>query len=444
MIAADETLRLRVEGLGRRSPVAVATYTPPLSVWGGLRRNELARQRVADLDDGGGEEDDDEDDEPDREFDDDVAVAGAHGEWSLSDVSFDVQAGEAVAVVGGPGTGAEVLIRLISGMFPPDVGRAEIAGRRSRATVHGMALLRPDMTSVAQARVLAMLALVPRRERRRWKRDVLDTALRDDDGAVIPLEIAAGTRRLAIAASIDPTADLLVVDLLPSADEPEFRARCHERLHRALSRGAAALVAARQPSELVELCTRAIRFDAGSIVEMGDPETLLENERRRIDRSATEAARAHAGEQLAGFNRDAAILSVGSPAPKTDRVELVAEVETSLPNRTLEGRLVLRPRSTDEPTVVSGGSAVLCPDAGRYVLTAWFTPPEALGGFDVDFLLDVNVDGERQTIGRRQVAAVAGQREPLQLDTADVVESEPGDEDELDVTWHLEPRDAGA
>jgi ABC-type polysaccharide/polyol phosphate transport system ATPase subunit len=391
---ADESYSVVVEGLGRRYATSRSAYAPPTTIWSRLLGGGAA----------GGDDDDDDDVEelPEPEPEEELE------RWALRDVTFALRPGEALAVVGGKGSGAEVLMRVLSSMLPPTAGRAALVGRVTPTIELATALTRIDASSKYHARLLATAAHVPRGSRSQWIEEVSAFARVDETGQPAKADAATIARRMAVAAAVDPTADVLLVDDMPALGDPTFRARCLARLGAALDRGATAVVAGPEPSPMLEFCREAILMTDGRIERWGSPADLIVAHRRRSRRNPYGQTRDRREDMLAGFNEYAAILGVrGSDAEEPGTTLVRVELETAYHDAEIAVSLLLRPLDAPEenPVVLQQAPAAPFPDPGRYVVTAALSADAGeVVPATLEVVANVHSRGLQTEIGRRDAA----------------------------------------
>jgi lipopolysaccharide transport system ATP-binding protein len=327
---------LSVEALGRRdTDIHRHRYRPMVSIGTRLRgrREGLPVDLASDFIE---EDDEDEEDEeiglePEPEHD-----------WTLQGVSFAVRQGEALGLIGDRAT-IVTLMRVLVGMTAPTEGRFLYRGRAGMSTEMAITLGRREMGADLGVglRTLALLAGVSRLKRKAWVREV--KALVDGtDGPALSSGSKASSINLAISASLDPMADVLFVDRLPKKGNDGLLERCEEQIRRRLAAGAAAIIAAPDTQVVERLCARAVRLDAGQVVEIGPaPEViagmLVEEQPRRVRR-------------LKPFNSDAAIM-LGELVDWSDRptgvllqggpFRALARIETARPDTEVRWRVTL-------------------------------------------------------------------------------------------------------
>jgi ABC-type polysaccharide/polyol phosphate transport system ATPase subunit len=443
--ALDERLAVLVENVSkRRTVVHEARYAPAMSLF-----SRLYDRRVGLVLDTAGiagavapdEEDDEEDDARPDEGEEPGAGDGA-GEWRLRDVSFNVERGEAVGIVGTGNSGVRTLVRILSGMTTPSAGRVLVRGRPAPSVELATVLSRRELHPRHAARLLARVSGIPRRERAAYVREALRFALGDS----LELPASSGTgkdlsRRVAVAAALDPSADLLVVDRLPAFGDPDFRQRCLRRLGAAIDGGAAAVVACDDLDIVAELCSRAVWLDGGVVVLEGVAADVVE-EFRRVRRTE------HEGDSVrqAGFNAYAALLTVETTdadhRPRTsfapdEEVHVRVRLELAHGGTTVSCRARLR----GESTLKFVQDSVVLVDAGEHV--AVLRLPAGLlaeGDYAIDAEVVVSLGGKQSAIQRRGAARLAVEaRDDFAVTAEPETVAPPDDGTAADAEWEIFP-----
>jgi ABC-type polysaccharide/polyol phosphate transport system ATPase subunit len=434
-VAADAPLV--VEHLARKLPEATTGSQFTISIWRRLRGDVIP---TASRGGGGGGGDDDDDDDDVDDDDEDVVEEGDRpgaklDRWALVDATFGLRRGEVLGVVGAGDTGAKTLMHVLDRRLLPDGGRAVIRGRAARTPFYNFLIAPSDVSVTKIVAALARAARVPRRSRRAWTEDVIRFGLYDEDGKLVPLDTQKVRRRVSIAAAIDASAELLLLDQMVWREDPDFSRRCADRLRAAVASGASALVSGEDIEPLLELCTRAVRFEDGVLVEEGPVGQLVEAEERRI------AARRRRADRVGGmtpFNADAAIISAAAAVRRDGQLEVSLQVETAAPSTTLEPQISLRPVDRSPTLVVQHTEPFVREDPGACRITARVLVPNDLPEARVDCAVDVRVGAHGTRIGRRNIGVVGPTSDLPQQDGADVDLSAEPNERDVAAEWTFE------
>lgn len=207
------------------------------------------------------------------------------GQRVLRDVSFDVHAGEIVAVVGPVASGKTTLLHTIAGLVAVDSGVVTVSARRPALVFQEAFLfadsLRYNLTlgrDVSDERIEQALRRAEAYEFVEEMGSSLDAPLGERG-----VSLSGGQRqRIALARALVHDGELLLLDDTTSALDPNTEARVIENL-RSGNNAAAIIVVASRPST-ISLADRVVHLDGGRVVAIGTHQALLESsaEYRRL------------------------------------------------------------------------------------------------------------------------------------------------------------------
>jgi ABC-2 type transport system ATP-binding protein len=196
--------------------------------------------------------------------------------WALRHLSFTIEPGEAVGIVGGNGSGKSTLLRLIAGVLLPDEGTVQVNGG-----VGAMLELSAGFVGALTARdnVYLLSALhgfsrdqVDERfdEIIRWAEvdDFVDTQVR---------HFSSGMRaRLAFSVVTRLDEPILLVDEVLAVGDRAFRRKCAGVMEGMLADGRTLLLVSHNEGDLRRLCTRGLYIKGGTVSADGPIEDILQ------------------------------------------------------------------------------------------------------------------------------------------------------------------------
>lgn len=210
--------------------------------------------------------------------------------WALRDVSFRVEPGEGVALVGTNGAGKSTLLTLIAGLAAPDTGTVAVSGRIGALLQLG-AGFHPDLTGRENVWLNAALLGFTRKQTAELFDSIVEFA-EIGDFIEEPLRTysAGMTMRLAFAVAVQLDPDIFILDEILAVGDFAFQAKCRAKIHSLKASGKTLLCVSHAAAGVQDLCDRAIWLDHGRVVMDGRlGEVVAAYEGRRVKSEATAA-----------------------------------------------------------------------------------------------------------------------------------------------------------
>ena len=240
-------IAIRVEHLGKR--YAVGTREPYRTLRDTLARtlSALARGRS----EGG------------------VRSLDAQQVWALRDVSFEINEGEVIGVIGRNAAGKSTLLRILSRITKPSTGYTETFGRVGSLLEVGTGF-HPELTGRENVYLNGAIHGMGRSEIRQKFDEIvgfaevekfIDTPIKHySSGMFVRLAFA-------VAAHLEP--DILLVDEVLAVGDLEFQRKCLGKMGEVGRSGRTVLLVSHQMNQIRRLCSRSIWFDRGQVKRMG-------------------------------------------------------------------------------------------------------------------------------------------------------------------------------
>ncbi|MEV8241296.1 ABC transporter ATP-binding protein [Microbacterium testaceum] len=185
--------------------------------------------------------------------------------WALRDVSFRVEPGESIGVVGRNGQGKSTLLKLVAGVLLPDEGGVEVDG--------GVAPLIEitggfvgDLTVRENVRLTAGLHGMPRAEIARRFDDMIAFA-EIGDFVDTPYKHLSNGMKVRLAFSVVSQLDepILLVDEVLAVGDRAFREKCYRRIDELLAEGRTLFFVSHNEKDLRRFCRRGLYLDGGRL-----------------------------------------------------------------------------------------------------------------------------------------------------------------------------------
>jgi lipopolysaccharide transport system ATP-binding protein len=204
--------------------------------------------------------------------------------WALKDVSFTLERGEVLGVIGRNGAGKTTLLKILSRITEPSAGWAEVEGRVGALLEVGTGFhheLTGRENIFLNGAILGMS-----------KREILHRF--DDIVAFSEIErfldtpvkhYSSGMRmRLAfsVAAHLEP--DVLIVDEVLAVGDAAFQKKCLAKMGDVAGEGRTVIYVSHSLQSVRDLCTRACLLDGGSVGFAGSPEMVIAQYRAQLER----------------------------------------------------------------------------------------------------------------------------------------------------------------
>jgi homopolymeric O-antigen transport system ATP-binding protein len=189
--------------------------------------------------------------------------------WALRDVSFVLQEGDVLGVIGKNGAGKSTLLKILTRITNPTSGQATIRGRVSSLLEVGTGF-HPELTGRENVFLNGAVLGMKQREINRKFSDIVEFAGVDKFIDTPVKRYSSGMSvRLAFAISAHLEPEVLLVDEVLAVGDAEFQRRCLGRMQDLSESGRTVLFVSHQMQAVSQLCDRAIHLDQGRIVDEG-------------------------------------------------------------------------------------------------------------------------------------------------------------------------------
>lgn len=210
--------------------------------------------------------------------------------WALQGVSFDVQPGESVGIVGRNGSGKSTLLQIISGTLAPTTGEVHIRGRVAALLELGSGF-NPQFTGRENVYLSGAILGISKREMDERFDDIAAFA---DIGEFLeqPVQVySSGMHaRLAFAVSISVQPDILILDEILAVGDAGFQQKCIARLRQLLDSGVTLLFVSHSPDAVRSICQKGLLLRQGKSAFFGPSEQAIDLYMAQIREANTDRA----------------------------------------------------------------------------------------------------------------------------------------------------------
>jgi ABC-2 type transport system ATP-binding protein len=195
--------------------------------------------------------------------------------WALRNITFTINDGDAVGVIGKNGTGKSTLLRLIAGVLIPDEGTV-VAHGRVAPLLELSAGFSNDLTGRENVQLVAALHGMSRAELKEKLPKIVEFAEIDDFIDVPVRHYSTGMRvRLGFAVIAQLKHPILLVDEVLAVGDKDFRNKCYATIERMLGEGRTLVLVSHNESDLTRFCNRGIYINSGIMEVDGTIEEAL-------------------------------------------------------------------------------------------------------------------------------------------------------------------------
>ena len=186
--------------------------------------------------------------------------------WALQEVSFEIQKGDIVGIMGRNGSGKSTLLKLLSRITAPTSGSAEIRGRVASLLEVGTGF-HPELTGKENVYLNGSILGLKRNEIDDRYAQILDFAEIPDFMETPVKRYSSGMRvrlAFAVAAHLDP--DVLILDEVLAVGDAAFQKKCLDKIEQTRNSGVTILFVSHSAESVRRLCTRGIVLHEGRLV----------------------------------------------------------------------------------------------------------------------------------------------------------------------------------
>ncbi|GAA2223378.1 ABC transporter ATP-binding protein [Herbiconiux moechotypicola] len=196
--------------------------------------------------------------------------------WALRDVSFRVQAGEAIGVIGRNGQGKSTLLKLVAEVVLPDEGRVGVhRGVAPLIEITGGFV--DDLSVRENVYLTAGLHGMTKREVDARFGDIIDFAEIGDFLDTPYKHLSSGMRvRIAFSVIAQLEEPIILVDEVLAVGDKGFREKCYARIEELLAGGRTLFFVSHNERDLRRFCSRGLYLEGGRLVFDGPIDEALE------------------------------------------------------------------------------------------------------------------------------------------------------------------------
>ena len=194
--------------------------------------------------------------------------------WAVQDVSFEVNRGESIGLIGLNGSGKSTMLKMIAGVLKPTKGKVTVRGTIAPLIELGAGF---DMDLSAHENIFLNGAILgyAHKQMEEFYEDIVDFAeLRDFMNVPVKNFSSGMVSRLAFAIATIGTPDILIVDEVLSVGDFRFQQKCQERIQRMREGGTTILFVSHSIGQVKEVCDKVVWLEKGHLKMQGTSEEI--------------------------------------------------------------------------------------------------------------------------------------------------------------------------
>jgi lipopolysaccharide transport system ATP-binding protein len=195
--------------------------------------------------------------------------------WALRDISFEVQPGEVVGIIGRNGAGKSTLLKLLSRITEPTTGRAELYGRVGSLLEVGTGF-HPELSGRENIYLNgAILGMNKSEIERRFDEIVAFAEMEKFLETPVKRYSSGMYMRLAFAVAAHLEPEILIIDEVLAVGDAAFQKKCLGKMSDVAKQGRTVLFVTHNMIAVKSLCTRALLLQGGRLIMDGESSEVV-------------------------------------------------------------------------------------------------------------------------------------------------------------------------
>ncbi len=195
--------------------------------------------------------------------------------WALDDVSFEVKKGETLGIIGPNGAGKTTMLKMLNGIFWPDIGRISIKGKVGALIAVGAGF--HPMLSGRENIYLngAILGMSRDDVNKKFDEIVAFADIGDFLDVSVKFYSSGMFVRLGFSVAVHCDPDVLLVDEVLAVGDKDFQIKCYQKMHDIKKMGTTIILVSHNEYTIREQTQKCLYIDEGSVKFLGSSEEAI-------------------------------------------------------------------------------------------------------------------------------------------------------------------------
>lgn len=195
---------------------------------------------------------------------------------AVNDVSFELEQGDSVGLIGRNGCGKTTLLKMINGIIRPDAGRICVDGR-VQALISLGAGFNPDLSGRENIYTSASLMGLGKKETDLIVDEIIDfSELEEFIDSPVKTYSSGMYSRLGFSVAISLQPEILLIDEILAVGDHLFRNKCFIKMYELKKRGITIVLVSHSHTQVMQLCDKAIWMDKGTCQAIGKSKDVID------------------------------------------------------------------------------------------------------------------------------------------------------------------------
>jgi len=195
---------------------------------------------------------------------------------AVDNVSFQLDVGGSIGLIGLNGSGKSTLLKLISGVMEPSSGKVQTRGRVAGLIEVG-AGFHPDLTGKENIYLNGAILGMSQEEIRRKYDAILDFSEMENFVESTVRNYSSGMfMRLAFSVAVHTDCDIFLMDEMLAVGDQPFRRKCMKRIYGLKDEGKTMVFVSHNPNQVVKLCDLGMVLSAGQVQFFGPADEAVQ------------------------------------------------------------------------------------------------------------------------------------------------------------------------